>query len=626
MRQMALQIRHRGPDDEDIWLGDGVGFAHRRLAVIDPSPHGRQPMSRAGRWTISFNGEIYNYRELRRELSDLGETFLTDTDTEVLIAALVRWGEGALNRLNGMFAFALWDSQTRRLLLARDRIGKKPLFYARIGDDLVFGSEIKAILPWQKLARTPDLEAIHHYLSLQYVPAPMTAFASIRKLPAGSLLEVVPGKLLPPRRYWDLPPPDAASAGSSVSAEDLADEARERLTLAVRRRMVADVPVGAFLSGGIDSSTVTALMAHESSRPVKTFSIGFEEAGYDERPFAKLLAERYGTEHHEDVVRADAASVLPALVWHYGEPFADPSAMPTFYLSRLARQHVTVALSGDGGDEFFLGYDRYAAVSRFNWVKQVPNVVRRLAGQSAAAMPDALARVRGFRGARQLLKHAALSPAQRYEPSMMFFHDADKREGYGPALAPYLGESTTSRLAPFFDQSPDMATGAAWADIHTYLPDDLLVKVDVASMAFGLEVRAPFLDVDLMEWASKIPAGMKLLNGELKGLLKKAVAPLLPDAIVHRPKMGFGAPVEGWLRGEFFAMARDLLTDSRTQSRGLFRRGYAEDLLEQHRSGRRLHHTRIWAMLMLELWFRAWIDADLVAARAPGGLDLVGSF
>lgn len=618
LRAMAAAIRHRGPDDEDVWHAGGVGFAHRRLAVIDPAPHGRQPMLRGdGRWAITFNGEIYNYKELRRELEAEGERFQTQSDTEVLLAALIRWGVQALNRLNGMYAFAFWDSRDKRLLLARDRIGKKPLYYAKVGGTLVFGSEIKAVLAWPDLERRPNLEAIHHYLALQYVPSPFTAFEGIERLPPGSFVEISPGEAPVAKRYWHLPVPVETNPATKFDIAALAEEARELLETSVRRRMVADVPVGAFLSGGVDSSAITAMMALQSSRPVKTFSIGFDHADYDERKYARMVAERYGTDHYEEVVDADASEILPDLVWHYGEPFADSSALPTFYVSRLARQHVTVALSGDGGDEFFLGYQRYGACANMAWIDNVPGFARGVAKWTANAIPTAVAGRRYIRGARRLLQYVSSTGLQRYEPMMMYFQQDDRRAAYGELLQPYAAVSSLNILEPYFQASSDMAVGAAWADIHTYLPDDLLVKVDVASMAFGLECRAPFLDVELMEWASRVPAAAKMPGGSLKGLLKKAVEPLLPAEIINRPKLGFGAPIEPWLKRDLFELAEEVLTDSRTENRNLFRPGYAATLLREHRDGIRLNHTRIWAMLILEFWFRTWIDPPVSPTAAP---------
>ncbi|MBA4338928.1 MAG: asparagine synthase (glutamine-hydrolyzing) [Hyphomonas sp.] len=607
--QMASLLRHRGPDSGGVWAGQGVGLAHRRLAVIAPTPEGRQPMQRGGgRWSISFNGEIYNYREVRADLEAIGEVFATQTDTEVLMAALIRWGEDALLRLNGMFAFAFWDGHSRTLMLARDRIGEKPLYYAFAGQDLVFASEIKALFPWRALKRRPDYQAIHHYLALQYVPTPLTAFEGIRKLPPGSVLTLSPGRSdVQPRRYWSLPEPTQTHAPVGTT-EDVRAEARERLALAVRRRMVSDVPIGAFLSGGVDSSSVTALMALEAGAGIKTFSIGFAEDGYDERRFARQVSQRYETDHYEEVVSPDAAAILPELVWHYGEPFADPSAIPTYYVSRLARRHITVALTGDGGDEFFIGYGRYRDCQNTKWVDALPGFVRSSAGAVASFIPASMAGTRFVRGGKRLLQYASSTKSRRYEPMMMYFHDSDKEAGYGEMLRPWLGESSTGLLEPYFKQAHSMTAGAAWADIHTYLPDDLLVKVDVASMALGLECRAPFLDVELMEWASGLPLEVRLSEGELKGLLKEAVAPLLPDIIISRPKMGFGAPIDFWLRAEFFDMAGEILTGRPAADRGLFKPGYAEQLLREHRLGHRQNHTRLWAMIMLELWFQMWID------------------
>lgn len=603
LRVMAGQVAHRGPDDEGVWTGDGVGLGHRRLSVIDTSSGGHQPMTR-GRWTIVLNGEIYNYRELRAELEAGGHVFTTRSDTEVLLVALAVWGADALHKLNGMFAFALWDAERRELLLARDRIGKKPLYYAEVGGDLVFGSEIKAVLQWPGLERAPDLRAIHHYLSMQYVPSPFTAFKGVCSLPPGHLAVCRPGESIRPVRYWDIPSPDTAQRRDG----DLAEELRELLSRAVKRRLVADVPVGAFLSGGVDSSSVTALMAQEAGGRIKTFSIGFQSAAFDERRYARMVAERYATDHHEEVIGEDATAILPHIVWHYGQPFADPSAIPTYYLSRLARRHVTVALSGDGGDEFFLGYDRYDACRRLAWADHLPGAVRELFGFGAAAIPRPLSDVKYFRTAKRLLQQWSSTRGKRYEPAIMYFLETDKQRAYDGSMRSYLEHDSMDMLKPWIEAGPGLMEGAAYADQHSYLPDDILVKVDVASMAFGLETRAPLLDVEIMEWAARLPAAIKAPGGRLKGLLKDAVAPLLPREIIDRPKMGFGVPIEEWLRDGFATYARDVLTSTEAKKRGLFRPEFTQQLLDEHLSGRRLHHTRLWAMLMLELWFVMWID------------------
>ena len=607
LREMATAIAHRGPDDEGIYIDGPVGLTHRCLSIIDPAPHGRQPMQR-GPIVVSYNGEIYNYRELRRELESVGEEFHTETDTEVLLAAFRHWGKQAFERFNGMFALALWDSSAQRLILVRDRIGKKPLYYAIHDDVLLFGSEIKAILTWPDFKRIPDLEAIHHYLSLQYVPAPWTAFAGIKTLPPGSILTITPDSEPTVRQYWSPPSPVDDRAFSQPAAREAEEKTLFLLKSAVESRMVADGPVGAFLSGGVDSSSVCALMAAAHDRPIKTFSIGFDEPDFDERQYARMVAEQIGADHHEEVVRPDAASLLQDLVWQFGQPFADPSAIPTYFVSQLARKEVTVVLTGDGGDEFFLGYERYrdfAALERFeHW----PAMMRGAARHAASAISPALASQRPFGGLKRRLAMVGATRAERYAPAMLYFQEADKPLAYGGAMREFLDHSSLQILAPFLDGVPSLPAGAAWADSQTYLPDDLLVKVDVASMAFGLEARAPFLDVDLIEHAQSLPESLKIPAGTLKGHLKQTVRDLLPPIVINRPKMGFGVPIDKWFKDELHDFAFDIFASEAARSRGLFADGYALGLLADHASGRRQNHTRLWALLMLELWFREWID------------------
>lgn len=616
LHAMASAIAHRGPDDEAAIFFPPIGFAHRRLSVIDPTPHGRQPMQR-GRLTLTYNGEIYNYREVRAELQSLGVEFKTATDTEVLLAAWERWGQTALDRMNGMFAFAMWDSRDRTLWLARDRLGKKPLYYASHEGLLLFGSEIKAILSWPSFRAEADLEAIHHYLSLQYVPAPMTAFKGVRALPPATLMAVADGREATLRKYWRPPAPQARQALSAAKTAEAEDELRALLRTAVQRRMVADVPVGAFLSGGVDSSAVVTQMAALQNTPIRTFSIGFDEPDFDERSHARVVAAQVGAEHHEEVVRPDAAAILPELAWHYDQPFADPSAVPTYYVSRLARQFVTVTLTGDGGDELFMGYERYRdcdAVDRL--LSRLPKAAIAAARAASNRMPPFLARRRPFRGLQWRLQQIGATRAERYEHAIMYFSEREKADGYGEALKPFLRRSTLALLAPYLDAAPTSVSGAAWADLHTYLPDDLLVKVDVASMAFGLESRAPFLDFEFVEWACRLPEQSKTQNGDLKILLRNALRAQLPAKILDRPKMGFGVPIERWFREDLRELAADTLGSSAAKSRGLFRQDHALTLLAQHTSGRRLHHTRLWALLMLELWFQTWIDGPPASRKA----------
>lgn len=619
LRRMIATLHHRGPDDEGVWSDGICGLAHARLSIIDLSAAGHQPMGSAdGRVWISFNGEIYNFLELRAELESKGYKFRSHSDTEVIIYGYLAWGVKVIDRLRGMFAFALWDKAERRLLLARDRFGKKPLYYARVGDLLLFGSEIKAILTWPQVERRPDQVAIDQYLSLQYVPAPRTAFASIRKLPQANYLvadQTDRGwRVREPVVYWRLPEPKAAKAARPVA--ELTEELVERLTEAVRLRLISDVPLGAFLSGGVDSSAIVALMAKSGSSPVKTFSIGFPNKEYDETRYARMVAERYATDHEEMIVEPDAASVIPRLVWHYGEPFADPSAVPTYYVSQIARRKVTVALNGDGGDEAFMGYGRYDScrrISRFDWI---PPALRHLVTTGVRLLPGPVHRRYGNRlnAFAELIAGPDRRASQRYAFTIAYFLDYQKREGYTGAMSQFLSESALDLLEPYFDAAPSLVSGANWADIHTYLPDDLMVKVDVASMAHSLESRSPLLDHVFMEWAMTIPESVKMAGGVTKALFKKAMEPYLPQDLLYRPKMGFGCPVDHWFRAELKEMAYDLLLSTSATQRDIFQKNYVERLLAEHVSGKYNHQTRLWALLMLELWFRMWVDQPAEAA------------
>lgn len=618
LRTMIATIRYRGPDAECVWSDAQVGLAHARLSVLDLSPAGQQPMSDAeGRVWLAFNGEIYNFKTLRSELEQQGHHFRSETDSEVILQGYKAWGDEVILRLRGMFAIALWDTRIFSLLLARDRIGKKPLYYAETPSGLVFGSEIKAITAWPDVVRSADLNAIHHYLSLQYVPTPQTAFVGIRCLPPAHVLTLKvrnDGRPSAPtlRRYWSLPKP--AEAASRRSDPDLVDELIGKLKESVRLRMVADVPLGVFLSGGVDSSSVVAMMAAQGAGQIKTFSVGFDRPEYDETAYARLVARRFGTDHHELIVGADTVGILSQLAWHFDEPLADASAVPSFCLSQFARRHVTVALSGDGGDECFLGYDRYIAMRRLEHLDRIPRWIRTAAAALAGRVPGS---PRFSRRKATLVKHllAAAGSPDHYERFIMYFTDSMKQEGYGPALRPLLAQYSLDLLRPYFNQGTDLSSGANWADIHTYLPDDLMVKVDRTTMAHGLECRSPFLDHELMEWAAGLDVPTRMAGGATKALLKKAMAPLLPRSILLRRKMGFGCPVNHWLRGELREMVHDLLLSPSFERRGLFERTYIERMLREHTLGVDHHHPRIWALLMLELWFRMWIDPAAAPVR-----------
>ncbi len=610
---MTGAVRHRGPDDQDIWTDGLAGLAQARLAIIDLSAAANQPIgSQDGSVWLTFNGEIYNFAAIRADLEKLGYVFRSRGDAEVIANGWHAWGPRVLDRMRGMFALALWDTRTRQLILARDRLGKKPLYYAPTRSGLLFASEIKALLTWPGVLRGPNLEAIDHYLSLQYVPAPQTAFAGIHRLPAAHYLIVSPDpggtwRSAEPVRYWRLPEPKAAR--NTRTAEELQRELVAHLDEAVRLRLIADVPLGAFLSGGIDSASIVAAMARAGGGRVKTFTIGFGDPRFDETRYARMVAERYGTDHEEYVVEPDAAAILPRLVWHYGEPFADPSAIPTYYVSEMARRKVTVALNGDGGDEAFLGYPRYQAMRHLARLDRLPDWSRRALARLLACAPAGFQRGLKLPRIREVLEASPAQAERRYGGTIVFFADRDKEAGYGDALRSHLAHSVLDLLAPYFAAAGGLVAGANWADLHTYLPDDLMVKVDVASMAHGLETRSPLLDHALLEWAAGIPVDVKLAGGQTKALFKRAMEPYLPREVIYRRKMGFGVPIDRWLRAELKPMAYETLLSRSAIERGLFRPDYVRRLLDEHCAEKRDHHYRLWAMLMLELWFRMWIDA-----------------
>src|SRR5215469_1350045 len=627
---MITTLRHRGPDDEGVWTDGRAGLAHARLSIIDTTPAGHQPMACADAsvW-ISYNGEVYNFAELRKELAALGYPLRSRSDTEVIVNGWHAWGPSILSRLRGMFALAVWDRRARRLTLARDRLGKKPLYYAASRDGLVFGSEIKALLAWPGMRRAPNLGTIDRYLSFGYVPAPDTAFVGIRKLPAAHYLSVethADGYLgeLELVRYWSLP--EIGGSRQLRPVEELRRELRARLEEAVRLRLVSDVPLGAFLSGGIDSSAVVATMARVGCGRVKTFSIGFSEQGYDETRYARMVAERYATNHHEFVVKPDAVAVLPRLIWHYGEPFADPSAIPTYYLAELARSEVTVALNGDGGDECFLGYPRYQAMSYLSRLDATPEWTRNVLQGLLGMAPRSLQRQLKLPRIRALLRAPSQHPGRGYAAALGWFTEEDKEDCYAEAMQEQLPRADLDLFEPYFAAAGSLVAGANRADLHTYLPDDLLVKVDVASMAHGLETRSPLLDHVFVEWAVGLPDRLKLARGTSKALFKSAMAPYLPADLMHRPKMGFSCPIDHWFRNEMKELAYDTLLSHRASGRSLFRPTHIRRLLDEHCGMRQDHHQQLWALLVLELWFEMWIDGSPEPpVRQPDALAEIGS-
>jgi asparagine synthase (glutamine-hydrolysing) len=603
---MASALAHRGPDEQTTTLYRGAGFAFRRLSIIDVAG-GTQPLDgEDGSCHLILNGEIYNHPDLRSELESAGHRFRTRSDAEVVVHGYEEWGDAVVERLRGMFAFALWDERRQRLLLARDRLGKKPLVYHEGGGGLKFASELQGLLADPTVPRQPDLRALHHYLTYQYVPAPWTAFQGVRKLPPAHLLVFEDGRASV-RPYWSL----SSRPALRLSEADAATEVRRLLRDAVRVRLMSEVPLGAFLSGGVDSSAVVALMS-EFGR-VKTFSIGFEEERFDERRWAAMVARRYGTEHHEFVVRPQAAEVLPALVEHYGEPFADSSALPTYYLSRLTRDHVTVALNGDGGDELFAGYDRYALLSAYRVLGRVPR---------AAAAASATARALGPRlpaSVRRLLGAVSARPEESYARTVSYFSPEEKDALYTPWMREQTrGDDSLGLIESAFAQAdaPDLLGRTLQVDLVTYLPGDLLVKVDIATMAVGLEGRSPFLDHPLVEFVARLPTSLKRQRGRGKALLRRAVADLLPPEILARRKMGFGVPVSRWFRGELKDLLHDVVLSERARQRGMLAAAAVAGLVDEHERGVLDHGPRLWALLVLELWFRRFIDAPGVAVPA----------
>jgi len=608
LARMNLAIEHRGPDEDGFYLSDGVGLAMRRLAIIDLKS-GQQPIHNADStaWIV-YNGEIYNYRELRQELEKRGHRFYTDSDTEAIVHAYDEYGTDCPKYLRGMFALAIWDTRTKSLFLARDRVGKKPLLYAQVNGQLVFGSEFMALLQHPDISRDVNYEAIHHYLSFICVPAPLTAFSAIHKLPPGHSLLWKKGEIKL-ERYWQLD----FSNKISISEEEAGERVVDLLREAVRVRLMSEVPLGAFLSGGIDSSAVVALMAQESSEKVKTFSIGFEEQDFSELHHARRVAEHVGTEHHEFIVKPDAMEILPTLVEHYGEPFADSSAIPSYYVSRETRKHVTVALNGDGGDECFAGYERYAGMNvAQRYVKLLPAAIRNgVIRNLANALPQPQSRKNPLRKAQRFLDAASLSPVQRYFRWVTAFDEQAKLNLYSESFRNETARfSTIGFLEPWFAKAngAGIVDASLLTDTMTYLPNDLLVKMDIASMTVSLEARSPFLDHHLMEFAAKLPERLKLRGMTTKYLLKKVLKRFVPEENLTRAKMGFGIPIGHWFRSNMQTFLRETLLSEKALARGLFNRDKVRQMIDQHVERKVDHDQRLWSLLMLELWFERFID------------------
>jgi asparagine synthase (glutamine-hydrolysing) len=610
---MDRSIHHRGPDDNGHFVDERCAMGMRRLSIIDLGG-GKQPIaSEDGRYTIVFNGEIYNYQGLREGLLARGHQFTTTSDTEVIVHLFEERGAAVVDALSGMFGFAVWDRQRHELVLARDRLGIKPLYYAPTPRGLVFGSELKSLLCHPDVRRAVSPEALSHYLSFGTTPSEQSILEGVRKLPPGHILRYRKGELAV-TRYWDLRDADALEPAAADDGREAAAEVRSLVRAAVASHLVADVPVGAFLSGGVDSASVVGTMAELGARP-KTFSIGFEEADFNELDYARIIAKKFGTDHHELIVRPDAWELTEELVWFLDEPFADVSAIPTYLVSKLAAAHVKVVLSGDGGDEVFAGYDRYAWTlaeeRRFGWL---PRPARAALTRLAAALPD---RARG----KNFLRHVALPAHLRYVDGESMFQTPTKLRLLGPELRAGLLQhdldvlAATEERVALLDGAPgDLLKRLQYLDTMTYLPLDILTKVDRMTMAHSLEARPPLLDHTLVERVFGLSSSLKLAaDGTQKAVFKRAVADLVPPEILNRPKRGFGVPIVKWFRGPLRAPMQELFSDRRFVERGWLDAGTVGALVAEHLEGRRDHALPLWSLMTLELWARQFLDTSAAA-------------
>ncbi|MDD5546625.1 MAG: asparagine synthase (glutamine-hydrolyzing) [Candidatus Omnitrophica bacterium] len=606
IKRMCDELRHRGPDDEGLYSNGRIGLGIRRLSVIDLVT-GHQPVHNEDKkiWVV-MNGEIYNFRDLRDGLEGKGHKFYTKSDTEVLVHLYEEYGENCVQHLRGMYAFAIWDERRDKLTLARDRVGKKPLCYRLENGRMVFGSEIKSILAVSGTSPRMDPEALDLYLTYKYIPAPKTIFQGIRKLPPASILVWEDGKMTI-NEYWDL---KFTPKGDFTEAE-WEERIMERLREAVKIRLVSDVPLGVLLSGGVDSSAVTALASQLSGGPVKTFSAGFEEADFSELEYARLIAKRFNTEHREFIVKPEAAEILPELISHYGEPFADASCIPTFYLAKLSREFVTVALSGDGGDENFAGYGWYNIHSYFAPFNAFPRFLFALNDSLFKAMGFARSRSVLLRRLKKAMKYGRLDPVQRYGEWVSYFNEELKSQLYNERL------KKGSRKEREYGLLLECLKGAGdlgvldkhlYVDIKNYLPGDLLVKMDIASMANSLEVRSPFLDHKFLEFTATIPAGLKLKRGEGKYIFKKAMEGLLPEEILNRKKQGFSVPLKKWIGKDLSGFIERTLLSKESAVGEYFNTGFIKQMLTDHRNGSVNYAGHLWALTNFEIWHKIFIE------------------
>lgn len=605
LEAMNSLLHHRGPDEDGYYIEGNVGFGHKRLSIIDLAG-GTQPITNEDdSCVIIFNGEIYNFPVLREELVKKGHSFKTHSDTEVILHLYEDMGERCVDKLRGMFAFAIWDKKRKRLFLARDRVGKKPIYYAETKEGFLFASELKALLTDPEISRDIDYEALHYYLTFQYVPPPFTIFKDVRKMEPAHRLTWSGGGLKT-EKYWDI----NYTPKAKITEEEALEKTDAMIDDAVQVRLISEVPLGCFLSGGVDSSAVVAYMRKHITGDLKTFSIGFEEQKFNELPYAKQVAELFDTNHEEFIVRPDAIEVLPILAWQFDEPYADSSALPTYYVSKMTRQYVTVALNGDGGDESFIGYERYVGLPKLRQYMKIPGMIRKAAHPFIKALFSA---VPGSTMAEKLFYANTFSfydEGRLYLQMMTIFRDYQIERMYSKRLK-YLSKIDAYEypLQYYYDGNAEAEVEKKIrSDIKTYLHGCLLPKVDRTTMANSLEGRAPFLDQELMSYAASLPVEIKFGDGVLKHHLKKALEKHLPKDLLWRKKQGFGVPVGLWFQKDLYEFTRDLLLSGKARSRDLFDMKYVEKILEDHRSGRQNHHHRLWALVCLELWFQTFID------------------
>ena len=606
IQKMCDVLKHRGPDSEGIYLNNNIALGIRRLAIIDLQT-GNQPIHNEDKtlWLV-LNGEIYNFLELRQQL-EKKHRFYTKTDTEVIVHLYEDYGENCVQYLRGMFAFAVWDEKNQKLFIAKDRVGKKPLYYTTQNGSFIFASEIKSILEY--LDKTPqiDLESIDLFLTYQYIPSPKTIFENIKSLLPAHILTCDKNGNVKMEKYWDLD----FTKKTDLSFDDACSETKNLLTEATKLRMISDVPLGAFLSGGVDSSIVVGLMSQLSSQPVKTFSIGFEEADFSELKYAKIVANHFKTDHHEFIVKPNFIEILPKLVWHYGQPFADSSALPSYFVANETRKHVTVALNGDGGDETFGGYLRYKAMKGslyFSFPFQIlgKNITEKL----SSLIP--FKNKKYFRYLRRLVSALSEPAKLRNIQWHCFFSNEAKKNLYTDNMKKILYNNTYNYLTDIFENAPakNIMDRTFYTDLKAYLPECLLVKMDIASMANSLEARSPFLDHKVLEFSASLPSAWKLHGLTTKYILKKTFKKFLPKEILHRGKMGFGIPLGKWFMGDWKNYFREIVLSEKAINRGYFKRATIEQMFYEHISGKRDHGYRMWALLMLELWHKVYMDGE----------------